>query len=116
VTDEAEAGNAASAAARLDVIAGVEILPSDPVSSRLANKLVGGGGLPEKARADAAHIAIAATHSVPLLLTWNCKHLANLVIHRKIVRVCEAEGFRCPDICTPEYLMRTYTNAKPTHR
>ena len=116
VANEAEAGNAASATARLDVIAGVDILPSDPPSSHLAEKLVGGGRLPEKARTDAAHIAIAATNSVPLLLTWNCKHLANPIIQRKIVRVCEAEGFRCPEICTPEYLMRTYTHARPTHR
>jgi predicted nucleic acid-binding protein len=116
VTAESEAGNAASATARLDVIAGVKILPSDTASRRLAAKLVGGGLLPDKARADAAHIAIAAINSVPLLLTWNCKHLANPVIHRKIVRVCEAEGYCCPDICTPEYLMRTYTHAKSTHR
>jgi len=28
----------------------------------------------------------------------------------------EAEGFRCPEICTPEELMRTYAHAKSTHR
>jgi hypothetical protein len=36
--------------------------------------------------------------------TWNCRHLANPVIHRSIARACEVEGF-CPEICTPEQLM-----------
>jgi hypothetical protein len=56
---------------------------------------------------DAEHIAIAATNSVDLLLTWNCKHLANPIIHREVVRACEAKDFRCPQICTPEKLMGT---------
>ncbi len=98
-----------------DAVADIEQLGADVQSERLAEKLVGGGRLPEKARADAKHIAIAATNSIPLLLTWNCKHLANPFIHQKIVRACEAEGFRCPEICTPENLMRTYAHAKSTH-
>ena len=68
--------------------------------------------LPESARSDAAHVAIAATNRIPLLVTWNCRHLANRTIHRAIVRACEAAGFSCPEICTPEHLMRTYTHAR----
>jgi hypothetical protein len=113
--EEAAAGNSIESRARLDAVAEIAELTEDVQSERLAEKLVGGGRLPEKARTDARHIAIAATKSIPLLLTWNCKHLANPFIHRNIVRACEAEGFRCPEICTPENLMRTYTHAKSTH-
>jgi hypothetical protein len=113
---EAEAGNIAAAAARLRAVTGIPTLPFDTRSELLAEKLVGGGRLPEKARTDAEHIAISATNFVPVLLTWNCKHLANRTIHRQIVRACESAGFRCPEICTPEDLMRTYTYAKPTYR
>lgn len=112
---EAAAGNIVESKARLDAVAEIRQLADDVRSERLAEKLVGRGRLPEKALTDAQHIAIAATHSIPLLLTWNCKHLANPFIHRKIVQACEAEGFHCPEICTPEELMRTYTHAKPTH-
>lgn len=53
---------------------------------------MGSGRLPGRAHSDAAHVAIAATNSLAVLLTWNCKHLANPSIHRKIVRACEVEG------------------------
>lgn len=112
VYKEAGDGDIVASTARLEAIAGILVLPFDPLSRFLAEKLVGGGRLPEKAQTDAAHIAIAATNLVPLLLTWNCKHLANPAIHRSIVRACEAEGFCCPEICTPEQLMRTYTYAR----
>ena len=113
--DEAAAGNSIESAARLNAIAEIAELNEDAQSERLAEKLTGGGRLPEKALIDAKHIAIAATNSIPLLLTWNCKHLANPFIHRKIVRACEIEAFSCPEICTPQDLMRTYTHAKSTH-
>ena len=53
----------------------------------------------------AVHIAIAAANSIDYLLTWNCKHLANAQIIRKISVVCNNEGFNMPVICTPEELM-----------
>lgn len=111
---EAEDGDLTASKARLESLAGILVLPFDPLSECLSAKLVGNGRLPEKAQTDAEHIAIAAVNAIPLLVTWNCKHLANAVIHRSIVRACEIEGFRCPEICTPEQLMRTYTHARPT--
>jgi hypothetical protein len=112
---EARAGDVVESMARLDALAEIEQVAADVQSERLAKKLVGNGRLPEKAGMDAMHVAIAATNSIPLLLTWNCKHLANPFIHRKIVQVCAAEGFPCPEICTPEHLMETYRHAQPPH-
>jgi hypothetical protein len=39
------------------------------------------------------------------LLTWNCKHLANAQIIRRVAVVCNREGYDMPVICTPEELM-----------
>jgi len=72
---------------------------------RLAGRIVEAGAIHEKASADAAHIAVASVHGVDYLLTWNCTHIANAEIMRGVRRVCEAEGFVCPVICTPEELM-----------
>jgi len=47
----------------------------------------------------------AAVHAVDYLLTWNCKHLANAQVARRITVVCEDLGHRIPIICTPEELM-----------
>ena len=43
-------------------------------------------------RADAEHIAFAATNSVRFLLTWNYKHLANRTILRRVAQRCESHG------------------------
>ena len=60
--------------------------------------------LPEKAAADALHIATAAVHGVEYLLTWNCTHLANATFRTQIEAVCRAAGYEPPLICTPEEL------------
>jgi hypothetical protein len=61
--------------------------------------------LPEKAVRDAAHIALTTVHGVHYLLTWNCKHLANAQIARRVSRICREHGFAMPTICTPEALL-----------
>jgi hypothetical protein len=93
---------------------GIPALRRTASAESLARKLIGGGRLPEKASADAEHIAIAALSSIDFPLTWNCKHLANSSIKRAVARTCEAEGFRCAEIGTPEQLMRSYVHAKST--
>ena len=55
----------------------------------------------------AAHIAVAAVHRIDYLLTWNCRHLANAQIIRRIQQVCDQLAERMPVICTPEELMGT---------
>jgi len=59
----------------------------------------------EKARTDAAHIAIAAVHGMDFLVTWNCRHIANAEKEPHIREVCARHGWRCPEICTPEQLL-----------
>jgi hypothetical protein len=96
----------------MSVLDGIEVLEPDQGSRDLMVKLIGNGLLPRNAGADAEHIAIAATHSVQYLLTWNCKHLANATIARNVVRMCGKSGLTCPEICTPEQLMRACENER----
>ncbi len=63
------------------------------------------GILPAHAFPDAAHVAVAAVHAVDYLLTWNCKHLANAQMARRIALAWEKLGHKPPVICTPEELM-----------
>lgn len=105
VLDEASAGNPIEVQKRLEVIVGLEILETTTDAESLAAAIVSCGALPRLAIRDAAHIAVAAVHEVDYLLTWNCKHLANAQISRKIAEVCERSGHRMPIICTPEELM-----------
>ena len=45
--------------------------------------------------------SIAGIPRLELLLTWNCTHIHNVFIHRRISRICALEGYECPEICTP---------------
>ena len=48
---------------------------------------------------------IAAANEIDFLLTWNCSHLANAQVMRRVSKVCERQGYHMPLICTPEELM-----------
>jgi len=43
----------------------------------VADQLIADHLLPEKALADARHVAVSTVFGVNYLLTWNCKHIAN---------------------------------------
>ena len=71
----------------------------------LASAILQSGVIPAKAARDAAHIAVSAVHDIDFLLTWNCAHIANAQIVKKVQSICTQQGFPCPVICTPEELM-----------
>jgi hypothetical protein len=71
----------------------------------LADALLAGVPLPEKATIDAFHISVAAVNGVEYLLTWNCKHIANPALRPRIERICRDMGYEPPAICTPPELM-----------
>jgi hypothetical protein len=104
VLDEASAGDEMASARRLKALRDIPVLMLTDEATRLGDDLVRQGALPDKALADAFHIAIAAVHDVDYLLTWNCTHLANAVMRGTIDRICRSSGLRPPIICTPAEL------------
>lgn len=102
---EASRGDKNAAAKRLSAIAGIAELEVLETTAELAKVLIAQGSLPIKAEIDAFHIAIAATHGIQFLLTWNCKHIANAIMRPKIEQVCREKGFEPPVICTPTELL-----------
>jgi hypothetical protein len=62
--------------------------------------------LPGKALRDAAHLAFACGYELDYLLTWNCAHIANAEIRRRLMAINAASGHQTSIICTPEELMR----------
>lgn len=105
VIDEASAGDPTEVHKRLAVLATLTLLDVTPSAGALAQAILARGVLPPSAARDAVHVATAAVHSVDYLLTWNCKHLANAQIMRRMESVCQAHGHRMPIICTPDELM-----------
>lgn len=105
VLQEASDGDPQAAKERLDLLATMTQLEITEDAVALAAELVRAGVLPEKAENDALHIAVAATHGIPYLLTWNCRHMANATIRGQIETQCAGKGYKAPVICTPEELM-----------
>jgi len=105
VLDEVAAGNSEEAKARVAIIGDLPVLEATDEAEFLAVAIVSSGAIPSYAARDAAHIAIATVNGMDYLLTWNCKHLANAQVVRRVVAVCNREGYDMPVICTPEELM-----------
>lgn len=108
VTDEAGEGDKKAAQKRLELLLPFSLLNVTESVLQLASAFLDKGIIPEKAARDAAHIAIAAVHGIEYLLTWNCTHIANAMISKRVQKTCEQNGFLCPVICTPEELMENY--------
>jgi len=105
VLQEAGYGDAKAAERRLDALRDVPILAVVPGALAIAQALRNRGPIPNRAEADALHIAIAAAHGVEYLLTWNCTHIANAQMRSSIERLCRTQGFEPPILCTPEELL-----------
>jgi len=102
---EVERGDARAAAERLALLEGIPILPELQAANELTEQILATGMIPAQAALDASHIAMATIHGMDYLLTWNCKHIHNVAIIRRIERLCDRFGFTCPIICTPNDLM-----------
>jgi predicted nucleic acid-binding protein len=105
VLDEVSAGDPEEAEKRLATIGGFPVLEVTEEAESLAAAIMASGVLPARAVRDAAHIAVAAVHDMDYLLTWNCNHLANAQIIRRVSLVCNQERYNMPLVCTPEELM-----------
>ena len=108
VDDEAENGDAELSALRLKSMEGVPSLDGSlPEITALAEKLIKAHAVPDGETVDASHIATAAVYGMDVLLTWNCKHMANPVTLPKTASVISMSGFPCPAIMTPaEFIER----------
>lgn len=105
VIDEAREGDPQAASARMKLIDKLPVLSASEIVEELTVDIINNGLLPVKAVYDAAHIAIAAVNRIDYLPTWNCKHLANAQLIRKLAVFINSREFNMPLICTPEELM-----------
>ena len=101
VISEASKGHPEASQRRMAAIADLPLLQISEDVRALAQALIESYALPEKAEADAYHVAIAAVNGVAYLLTCNCTHIANAHTRPKIENTCRTLGYEPPVICTP---------------
>ncbi len=90
---------------RLEILNGLALVDLNQSVLNLATQFLERSNLPSKAADDAVHIAAATVHRLDYLLTWNCKHIANAQIQRKLEEISLDLGYQLPVICTPYELL-----------
>lgn len=105
VIEEVSRGDEVAARSRLEKITGFPILEITDGVRRLADTYFETIRIPEKARGDAYHLALAAFHGMDFLVTWNFGHILNPRVRTAVQAVNIAQGIITPVLCTPEELM-----------
>ncbi len=113
VLDEAKRGDPQAAAERLEVLKSLPILRRTQSARKLARQFVKEGAIPETERADAMHVAIAATSGMDYLVTWNLRHIKNSVKRIEIEKTCRKAGFKVPVILTPREMEAQHVQSNP---
>ena len=105
VLREAGSGDAEMGRRRLEALSGMTVLTVDASARVLAQELLAARLLPPAAASDAIHAVVAAQHRINILLTWNCRHLANPHLLGKLREFVGRSGLVLPEVCTPVELM-----------
>ena len=107
VAVEAEKGSPLFAQRRTAAMSGAMFLDGMIEEVRyLARVLLEVHAVPESEPTDALHIATATLYSMDVLLTWNCRHMANPIALPKTVSTISKAGYECPIIITPEEFLK----------
>ena len=105
VLEEAREGDPEQSRKRLEVVSEFEILEAAEAVERLAARYMAEFNLPGSAIRDAAHLAFACVYEMDFLVTWNCAHIANGEVIKRLTRINTAADVVTPTICTPEELL-----------
>ncbi len=105
VLEEISKGDEQGAKLRLESVASFPVLEVVPEVRNLADSYFSAIDIPEKARADSYHLAIAAWHGMDFLVSWNCTHIVSGRVKKIIEELNWARGLRTPMISTPEEIM-----------
>ena len=96
---------------RIELISGLKLLEVSDEVTEIARIYVDRLVMPRDGAGDALHLALASYYGLDVLLTWNCKHLANPNKFGHIDRVNGELGLSTPLLTTPlNYLSEDESN------
>ena len=102
---EIYAGDKKAASKRMELIKNIPVLTLNKKIQKLAQTYFDSLDIPEKARLDASHIAVAVWHEVDYILSWNCKHIVSGRVKKMLEKINYPLNMKIPALCTPEELM-----------
>lgn len=105
VLRETREGNPAYASKRMGIVADLEVLEFTSEVDFLAREYERRVVLAGPAVTDLAHFAFAVAYNIEYLVTWNCKHIANGQVIKRLAKANQELGRSTPIIVTPEELL-----------
>ncbi|MBL8028920.1 MAG: type II toxin-antitoxin system VapC family toxin [Fibrobacteres bacterium] len=105
VIEEAREGDKVAAAKRLEHLNKMPSLEINEDTTKIYQIYIKELPIPPKAHRDALHIAVASIHGMDYIVSWNCKHIANGFIIKKIMEINTRLGIPVPVIVTPDELL-----------
>ncbi len=105
VVEEISRGDEAMSKLRMEKIRLFKVLKVTKKIHELAHAYFTQLNIPEKARADAYHLATATWHGMDFLVSWNCTHIVSGRVKMIIDEINEKYHIKSPILCTPEELM-----------
>lgn len=113
VIDEIGAGDPTYASRRIELVADLETLDFTDDVAELIRTYDRRLGLSGVARADVVHFAFAVAYHVDYLVTWNCAHIANGHVIRRLLKINDDLQRSTPVIVTPIELMPAPSGDEP---
>jgi predicted nucleic acid-binding protein len=98
-------GDTKAAQQRLAAIKDFNVLEMTSDVAKIADTYYHALSIPETARNDAFHLALAVYHGMDYLVSWNCTHIASGRVRGIVEAINDEKGFQTPIICTSEELM-----------
>ena len=77
-------------------------IPTTEESEQLAQHYIKKNIIPNQYLPDALHIAIATVHKIPVLVSWNFKHIVRHKTRVGVNSENKRRGYTQIDICSPE--------------
>lgn len=105
VLDELRRTPGPKAGRMLALLAGVEVRHPPERLDEVITAYIEHRLMPRGARGDAAHLAFASLIGADFLLTWNCRHLANMNKVRHLTVLNRRLGISVPVLATPDTLV-----------
>ena len=109
VLAEIRAGNPVLAASRLTIVSDLPVLSFSENVELLIEEYQTRLGLAANAATDLPHFAYAVAYRMDFLVTWNCKHIANGQVIKRLIIANSELGWPTPVILTPEELLATFS-------
>jgi predicted nucleic acid-binding protein len=98
---ELQQGSMEKTAERLELVSGLALLDINDAVERIVATYIARRVMPNDPGGDALHLTIASHYRSDVLLTWNCRHLANPNKMQHIQVVNRELGLLMPLLTTP---------------